>query len=97
MKLRFTPRAASDLVDIAEFIRRESPRGALRVRASILQSLERLVAFPRMGRRQRTAGVRKFVARRYGYVIYYSIDVVADELIVLSIRHPAQGRLAADR
>jgi plasmid stabilization system protein ParE len=68
-----------------------------RVRAAILQSLERLLAFPGRGRHQKTPGVRKFVARRYGYVIYYVIDTVADELIVLSVRHSAQRRLATDR
>jgi len=66
------------------------------VRASILQSLERLLEFPRMGRRQTTPGVRKFVARRYEYVIYYAIDVAVDELVVLSIRHPAQRRPPSD-
>jgi plasmid stabilization system protein ParE len=97
VKLRFTPRATADLTTIADFIRRESPRGAGRVRASILQSLELLLDFPRMGRRQATPGVRKFVARRYEYVIYYSIDIAVDELIVLSIRHPAQRRPASDK
>ncbi len=50
-----------------------------------------------MGRRQTTPGVRKFVARRYRYIIYYSIDINIDELIVLSIVHPAQQRPTADR
>jgi plasmid stabilization system protein ParE len=97
VKLRFTPRAAKDLTEIAAFIRRESPHSAGPVRAAILRSLERLVAFPSMGRRQKTPGVRKFVAHRYGYVIYYAIDTVADELVVLSVRHSAQRRLETDR
>jgi toxin ParE1/3/4 len=96
VNLRFTPRATRDLVEIGQFIRRESPRGALRVRAAILQSLERLLAFPRMGRRQTKPGVRKFVARRYDYIIYYSVDIAVDELVVLSIRHPAQRRPMSD-
>jgi toxin ParE1/3/4 len=96
VKLRFTPRAPADLTAIGDFIRRESPRGALRVRASILQSLALLLEFPRMGRRQTTPGVRKFVARRYNYIIYYSIDVAVDELVVLSIRHPSQQRPTSD-
>ena len=96
MKLRVTRRAASDLIEIADFIRRDSPRGALRVRAAILRSLALLQEFPRMGRRQTTAGVRKFVARRYSYIIYYSVDIAADELVVLTIRHPAQRRPASN-
>ena len=36
MKLRFTPRAIRDLADIADYIRVESPTGALHVRDAIL-------------------------------------------------------------
>ena len=40
MKLRFTPRAAQDLADIADYILEHSPQAALRVRAAILESLQ---------------------------------------------------------
>jgi hypothetical protein len=30
--------------------------------------------------------------RKYAYLIYYAIDETADELVVLSIKHPAQER-----
>lgn len=96
MKLRFTPRATSDLIDIADYIRAESPQGALRVRAAILESLQILVDFPRIGRRQATEGVRKFVTRHYGYIVYYAIDAAADELVVLTIQHPARERPVSD-
>jgi plasmid stabilization system protein ParE len=47
MKLRFTPRAVQD-IEIAGHIRAENPAAAERVRASILESLENLVLFPRI-------------------------------------------------
>jgi toxin ParE1/3/4 len=45
MKLRLTPRAAQDLIEIADFIRRENPRAAQRVRATILETLQTLARF----------------------------------------------------
>ncbi|WP_436202937.1 type II toxin-antitoxin system RelE/ParE family toxin [Astrobacterium formosum] len=58
MKLRFTPRAARDLVSIADFIRARNPSGALRVRTAILRTLGTLTLFPHAGRTQTIEGVR---------------------------------------
>jgi toxin ParE1/3/4 len=97
VKLRFTPRATSDLTEIADFIRAESPQGARRVRDAILNSLQVASAFPRIGRRQSVEGVRKLVTRRYGYIVYYSLDDAMDEFVVLSIQHPARSRPMQDK
>jgi toxin ParE1/3/4 len=74
MKLRFTPRATQDLADIADYIRAHSPAAAFRVRGAILKSLQNLVLWPEIGRRQTVEGVRKLVTRRYPYFVYYPID-----------------------
>jgi toxin ParE1/3/4 len=96
MKLRFSPQATQDLIEIADYIRLENPRAAERVRASILESLQNLAAFPRIGRRQSVEGVRKLVTRRYGYLIYYSINEPAAEIVILAVRHPARARPIVD-
>ena len=44
MKLRFTLRAVRDLAEIADYIREHNPQAALRVRDTILESLQSLVA-----------------------------------------------------
>ncbi len=85
MKLRFTPRAARDLADIADYIHQRSPQAALRVRAAILESLQNLVLLPLAGRQQKVAGVRKLVTRRFAYLIYYTAEEAAEEIIVLTI------------
>jgi hypothetical protein len=41
---------------------------------------------------QETAGVRKLVTRR----LYYAVDNEAEEIIVLSVQHPAQDREHSD-
>ncbi len=91
MKLRFTPRAARDLADLADYIRARNPEAAQRVRASILDTLQNLVLFPQMGRPQAAAGVRKIVTRKYPYLIYYTVDDEAEEIIILTIQHPARA------
>jgi plasmid stabilization system protein ParE len=92
MKLRFTPRAAEDIASIADYIRARNPGAARRVRAAILRSLQNLVLFPHVGRAQAVEGVRKLVTRKYPYLVYYTIDEAADEIIILAIQHPARER-----
>jgi toxin ParE1/3/4 len=92
MKLRFTRRAAQDLADIADYIRKQNPQAALRVRAAILESLQNLVLFPQIGRQQKVEGIRKLVTRRYPYLVYYTADESAEEIIIITIQHPARER-----
>jgi toxin ParE1/3/4 len=92
MKLRFTPRATRDLTEIADYIHERSPGAALRVRAAILETLQHLILFPEIGRRQTVPGVRRLVTRKYSYLIYYSIDEAASEIIILTIQHAARDR-----
>jgi len=86
MKLRFTPRAAQDLAEIADYILEYSPQAVLRVRAAILESLQNLTLFPHVGRQQKAEGVRKLVTRRYPYLVYYTTDEEAEEIVILPIQ-----------
>jgi len=61
MRLRFTPRATHDLAD---YIHQRNPNAALRVRAAILESLQDLILFPELGRRQSVEGVRNLITRK---------------------------------
>jgi toxin ParE1/3/4 len=92
MKLRFTPLATANLIEIADYIHARNPAAAQRVRAAIYESLQNLVLFPDVGRRQKTKGVRKLVTRKYAYLIYYTVDETADEIVILNVKHPARRR-----
>lgn len=92
MKLRFTPRAVADLDAIADYLIERNPAAALRVRTAILRSLQRLVAFPESGRRQSVDRVRKLVVGTYPYLVYYTVDPLAGEIVVLTIQHPSRER-----
>lgn len=96
MKLRFTARAAQDLADIAAYVREHNPQAALRVRAAILESLQNLVLFPHIGRQQTVGSVRKLLTRRYPYLVYYTADDAAEEIVILAIQHPARDREHSD-
>jgi plasmid stabilization system protein ParE len=48
--------------------------------------------FPYIGRAQQTKGVRKFVTRKYPYLVYYTVDEAAGEIVILNVKHPAQKR-----
>jgi toxin ParE1/3/4 len=45
MKLRFTPRATANLIEIADYIHAYNPAAAKRVRAAIYESLQNLILF----------------------------------------------------
>jgi plasmid stabilization system protein ParE len=92
MKLRFTPRAIANVTEIADYIHAHNPAASRRVRADIYDSLQNLILFPHVGRKQKVEGVRKFVTRKYGYLVYYTVDETAEEIVVLDVRHPARRR-----
>lgn len=96
MKLRFTPKAADNVAAIADYLRPRNPAAAQRVRAEIYGSLQNLVLYPDVGRKQDVAGVRKLVTPKYLYLIYYTVDSDAQEIAILSVKHPAQEREYSD-
>jgi toxin ParE1/3/4 len=92
VKLRYTPRATRELGEIAEYLHTHNPPAALAVRDAILRSLQNLTLFPTIGRPQNVAGVRKLVTPRYRYLVYYMIDDGTEEIVILTIQHPARNR-----
>ena len=92
MKLRFTPRALENISAIADYIRFRNPAAGAACRSAIYESLQDLILFPQVGRLQQTQDVRKFVTPRYAYLIYYTVDDAAGEIIILSVKHSAQKR-----
>jgi toxin ParE1/3/4 len=91
MKLRFTRRAIQDLVGISAYLKPLNPAGAQRVRTAILDSIKILTLFPGAGRLQDVEGIRKLVTRKYAYRIYYQVDVSADEVVIITVRHSSRS------
>ncbi len=96
MKLHFTKQAAQDLADIADYIRARNPDAAQRVRASIMEAIQNLLLFPKVGRRQKVEGLRKLVTRHYPYLVYYAVDEGTEEIVIVAIQHPAREQEHSD-
>jgi len=54
--------------------------------------VQNLVVFPHIGRPQDVEGVRKLVTRKYSYLVYYTFDEKADEIIIVTVQHSARDR-----
>jgi plasmid stabilization system protein ParE len=92
MRLRFAPRAALDLGEIGDYLRARSPSGAVRVQKAIFNSVQVLIQFPLAGRAQQFEGVRKMAVRNYPYLVYYRLDALAEEIVIIAIQHASRER-----
>ena len=92
MKLRFTPRAISNIADIADYLHARNPAAADRVRSAIYDGIQSLILFPHVGRRQHVPGVRRIVTKTYPYLIYYTVDETAGEIVILNVKHSSRER-----
>jgi toxin ParE1/3/4 len=85
MRVRYTPRARSDLQSILEYIDERSSRGAKSVKRAIQKTIELIAEFPDVGRRAGELETRVLPAGRYPYLIYWSVE--AGEVWLVHIRH----------
>jgi toxin ParE1/3/4 len=91
MKLYLTEQAAGQIAAINAYLVVRSPLGARNVQLAMQATFAQLTDFPGLGRRQRTAGLRKLGVGRYPYNIYYSVDEQAGEVVILSVRHTSRA------
>jgi toxin ParE1/3/4 len=84
MRVRYTPRARSDLQSILQYIDERSPRAARNVKRAIQRTIELISEFPDGGRRAGERSTRVLPAGRYPYLIYWSIE--AGEAWLVHIR-----------
>ena len=92
MKVRYTRRAISDLIAIADYIRERNPKAAASVEKRIRSSISQLELFPFSGRLTDDVSIRMFPIVRYPYLVFYK--VIESEVVVHHIRHGR--RQAAD-
>ena len=95
MKLAFSREARGDLVRLRAFIAAHGPSAAERVARRRIRGIERLIRFPRLGRRVIVAPdelapeeIRDWLVG--GYVVRYLI--VGDRIIVLRVWHGKERR-----
>ena len=88
MRIRFTPRARDDLIEIHDYIAAENPRAARRVASTIRDQVRVLANHPLLGRPGQLPGTRELVIDRYPYLLAYRIN--GDTVEVLTIWHTAR-------
>ncbi len=96
MKVRWSDTAASELEEIFVYILHNSPSSAKTVARRIVDRAETLGQFPFNGTDIKRSGIRKLSVVNYPYVVIYSIDLTADEVQILNVRHTARKKPAAD-
>lgn len=88
MKLRFTPRARLDLVEIHDYIAQENSQAAKRVVFIIRKAAEALLQNPLVGRVGRVAGTRELVVGSFPFMLAYRVE--SEEVQILSVIHTAR-------
>jgi toxin ParE1/3/4 len=68
MKLRYTPRARSDLAELYDYIAQENPGAARRVILLIRKAAESLLENPQIGRPGRVDGTRELTIARFPFL-----------------------------
>ena len=89
MPIRWTPPAARDLTQIADYIQeKDGPAPARRVALAIHEAVSRLSRFPQLGRPGKKAGTRELVIAGLPYLAVYRVHENVVEL--LRILHGAR-------
>ncbi len=91
MRIRLTPQARQELLDIRTYIAADDPRAADRVVSRIRQTLLMLAQFPMIGRAGRVQGTREFSVTGLSFVVVYRLPG-DDQLDVLAIAHTRRWR-----
>ena len=88
----FSSDAASDIERIREFLDINNPEAAKRALRVIWAALERVQAFPELGRPTEDADIRQIVVRfgAAGYIVRYTIPVESGDVVVLRLWHVAR-------
>jgi plasmid stabilization system protein ParE len=90
VKIRYRPTALAQLDAILEFIAARSPAAAHRVMARIKRSIDLLADFPRSSKASEVPGIHEMPIVRYPYIVFYTVDDDAQEVIILRVRHTSQ-------
>ena len=90
MKIRYRPTALEQLERIHDYIAADSERAAQRIIARIKRTIDLLTQLPNSGRPSEIAGIRELPIVRYPYIVFYTLDAEAGEVVILRVRHTSQ-------
>ena len=88
MNILWTPRAATDLNDIVDYISGDNPEAAIRVGDKIRNQTAKLAIPSDIGKIGAVPGTRELVIHPWSYIVVYRID--GDTIRIIRVRHGAQ-------
>ena len=92
MKVRWSETALAEIDGIFSYIY-EFNRSAAAAVVNRIETLTTLLQqFPHAGHLTDEADVRVLSVVRYPYLIFYAVDLAADEVVILHVRHGRQDR-----
>ncbi|MDQ2809959.1 MAG: type II toxin-antitoxin system RelE/ParE family toxin [Chloroflexota bacterium] len=89
MRIIWTHPARADVNGIWDYLQKCRPRAAELTESAILKAVDRLVAFPYLGRPGRKDGTRELVITGRPYIVIYG--VVAETVVIFRVLHSAQN------
>ena len=96
-RVNVSRRARNDLIRLREFIEEKNPRAAQRAAERIISAIDQLATFPLVGRpcpeEHLPAEFRELVISfgQDGYVVLYRVDIPADSVAIVAIRHQREA------
>ena len=95
MKVRFSPLATDDIIQIANYLTERNPRAALAIDTAIRGAVRLLGEFPGSGRAlTQRPDVQVMPLVRYPYLIFYT--AIGGDVLVLHVRHGARAPVMPD-
>ena len=88
MRVRWTPAAADDFENIANYLFEQTPESAARLIREIYSAPNGLESFPKRGRVGKKEGTRELVLPSLPYVIVYR--VISESVYILRVLHGSQ-------
>ncbi|MCU1286478.1 MAG: uncharacterized protein JWO13_2828 [Acidobacteriales bacterium] len=88
MKIVWTGPASRDLLHVFEYVATDNPKAAAELVETVIEAVERLSSFPKLGRTARLPNTRELVVPQTEYFICYRIK--NQELQILSVIHGAR-------
>jgi toxin ParE1/3/4 len=84
VKLRYTPRAHTDIAHIHDYIAQHNEGAAISVVRQIRLTSRLLARHPALGRETDIPGVRVFPTSRYPYLVYHRVR--GEEVVIIHVR-----------
>jgi toxin ParE1/3/4 len=90
MRIDYSPRAQTDLLNIFSYLNERNPRAAVAVVREIRQRIETLLTFPLKGPRTDVPGTRRLEIVRYPYLVFYRVE--GDTISIVHIRRTSRSQ-----